>query len=149
MDIIARHIILMIVACSLLVAAESDAEFITVEGLPESIRNQLPRTIGNGIVVDVRVDHRNGDIQYLLRYRGQATNDVQTMRMSQNGKIVDDNVIGVQDSKDVKIGIPADNVLKTEPSAPNVKSTPAVAPLRSQDQDQKSEPKGEESKLLR
>lgn len=124
-----RHLLLVLAASSLLAAADS-TDTITVDGLPESIRNQLPQTLNGGVVVDVQVDRHNGQPQYLVHYHGQSTTDVQTVRLGANGTVLNDNLIATPSRDGTSGNLPA-GTPQTTPSGSGNGSIPSVPPLQS------------------
>ena len=124
-----RHLLLVLAASSLLAAADS-TDTITVDGLPESIRNQLPQTLNGGVVVDVQVDRHNGQPQYIVRYHGQSTTEVQSVRLGQNGTVLNNGMLNVP-SRDGTSGNQSATTTQTLPSASGTAATPTVPPLQS------------------
>ena len=129
-----RHLLLLCVASALLAGADAAPTVITVDQLPPSLRSRLSQEIAGGTIVDVRVDERSGDPQYIVRYRNQGTTTLQTLRLGQTGKVLDSGLIASPDHPDGSIGTPTGAAPQTMPVKPTDGPTPAVPPLPGQGQ---------------
>ncbi len=104
-----RFIILALTAVGTF-AVESTPAPSPVDQLPQTIRTQLVQTTGGATIVDVQVDQRNGDPQYVARYRDTASGEMKTVRLGKMGNVIDQGTSGTS-------GITSDK--KRTETAPN------------------------------
>lgn len=111
--------------------ADSAPQSTPIDQLPQTIRTQLVQVTGGSVISDVTVDARNGDPQYVARYKDTVSGEMRTVRLSQIGTVIDSGLV-TEDSQRTNSSPAQGNIPARPSSRPN--EGPVIVPPQRPDE---------------